>query len=76
MPFRPRGIEQSLVLPPRWPLILSTGTLYMYIFVHSLATNVYLCSYVHPKHVASTTGFIELPSVVQTACKRQRGRCF
>ena len=22
MPFSPRGIEQSLVLPPRWPLIL------------------------------------------------------
>ena len=28
MPFSPRGIEQSLVLPPRWPLILYTGTLY------------------------------------------------
>ena len=28
MPFSPRGIEQSLVLPPRWPLILFTGTLY------------------------------------------------
>ena len=27
-PFSPRGIEQSLVLPPRWPLILYTGTLY------------------------------------------------
>ena len=31
MPFSPRGIEQSLVLPPRWPLILYTGTLYWYI---------------------------------------------
>ena len=31
MPFSPRGIEQSLVLPPRWPLILYTGTLYMHI---------------------------------------------
>ena len=29
MPFSPRGIEQSLVLPPRWPLILYTGTLYL-----------------------------------------------
>ena len=28
MPFSPRGIEQTLVLPPRWPLILYTGTLY------------------------------------------------
>ena len=28
MPFSPRGIEQSLVLPPRWPLILYTETLY------------------------------------------------
>ena len=28
MPFSPRGIEQSLVLPPRWPLILYMGTLY------------------------------------------------
>ena len=24
MPFSPRGIEQSLVLPPRWSLILYT----------------------------------------------------
>ena len=29
MPFSPRGIEQTLVLPPRWPLIPYTGTLYM-----------------------------------------------
>ena len=29
MPFSPRGFEQSLVLPPRWPLILYTGTLYL-----------------------------------------------
>ena len=28
MPLSPRGIEQSLVLPPRWPLIQNTGTLY------------------------------------------------
>ena len=28
MPYSPRGIEQSLVLTPRWPLILYTGTLY------------------------------------------------
>ena len=28
MPFSPRGIEQSLVLPPRWPLIRYTGILY------------------------------------------------
>ena len=27
-PFYPGDIEQSLVLPPRWPLILYTGTLY------------------------------------------------
>ena len=29
MPFSPKGIEQSLVLPPRWPLIQNTGTLYL-----------------------------------------------
>ena len=26
--FNPRGIEESLVLPPRWPLIQNSGTLY------------------------------------------------
>ena len=35
MPFSPRGIEQSLVLPPRWPLILYTGTLYYLMKVHA-----------------------------------------
>ena len=28
MLFSSRGIEKSLVLPPRWPLIQTTGTLY------------------------------------------------
>ena len=41
MPFSPRGIEQSLVLPPRWPLILYTGTLYTFISIGKLSISKY-----------------------------------
>ena len=51
MPFSPRGIEQSLVLPPRWPLILYTGTLY---FVNPISKTLSLPTQVEKKKKAVT----------------------
>ena len=52
MPFSPRGIEQSLVLPPRWPLILYTGTLYKLYALSQLSYQI-----VEWKHVSVLRGW-------------------
>ena len=58
MPFSPRGIEQSLVLPPRWPLILYTGTMdemkKAAVVLHRLTCKINF-NYVRDKHERNTS---------------------
>ena len=65
MPFSQRGIEQSLVLPPRWPLILYTGTLYA--FNQGFTSIVVLCY--HAEIIASGLGW---PDPILLHCTHQK----